>query len=98
MPPALPSVLLVSNTPLRAFRLAASGSGGEAGPIALALAAREALAGRSAGEALASPRPDAADRLGRVVLVHCPGYLPGVAGSCTWAADPRGHGLALGAD
>ena len=24
-------------------------------------------------------------------------YLPGVPGSCSWAADPRGHGLAIGA-
>lgn len=98
VPPALPSVLLISNTPLGAFRLAAAASGGEAGPIALAVAAREALARRAAVEAVATPRPGLADRLGRVSLLHCPGYLPGDPSSCSWAADPRGHGLALGAD
>ncbi|MCS6920793.1 MAG: gamma-glutamyltransferase family protein, partial [Elioraea sp.] len=98
VPPALPSVLLISNTPLGAFRLAAAASGGEAGPIALAVAAREALARRAAVEAVATPRPGLADRLGRVSLLHCPGYLPGNPSSCSWAADPRGHGLALGAD
>lgn len=98
VPPALPSVLLISNAPLRAFRLATAASGGEAAPIALALAAREAMAGRSAADALAAARPAEADRLGRVSLVHCAGYLPRDPASCSWAADPRGHGLALGAD
>ena len=39
-----------------------------------------------------------AERLGRVTLVSCPGYLPRDPRTCTWAADPRGHGLAIGAD
>ncbi|MFQ3622014.1 MAG: gamma-glutamyltransferase [Acetobacteraceae bacterium] len=98
VPPALPTVTLVSNTALRAFRLAAAASGGEAAPIALAVASREAMQGRIAAEAVAAPRPGAAERLGRVSLIHCPGYLPGVPATCTWAADPRGFGLAVGAD
>ena len=98
VPPALPSVLLMSNSPLRAFRLAAAASGGEASPIALALAAREAMVGRSAADAVSAARPAEADRVGRVSLVHCAGYLPRDPSSCSWAADPRGHGLALGAD
>jgi len=98
VPPALPTVLLVSNPSLRAFRFAAAASGGEAAPVALAVAAREALTGRTAAEAVAAPRGESADRLGRVLLFHCPGYLPRTPASCTWAADRRGFGLALGAE
>jgi hypothetical protein len=32
------------------------------------------------------------------MLISCPGYLPRDPATCTWAADPRGHGLAIGAD
>jgi hypothetical protein len=32
------------------------------------------------------------------MLLSCPGYLPRDPVTCTWAADPRGHGLAIGAD
>lgn len=98
VPPALPTVLMLANRNLRAFRAAGTASGGEGAPAALALALHRALGGMPAGQAVSAPRSGAAERLGRVSLVSCPQYLPGVPGSCTWAADPRGHGLALGAD
>ena len=98
VPPALPTVLLVANEPIRAFRAAAAASGGAGAPLALALAVRQAIGGAAAAEAVAGPRAGEAERLGRVMLLSCPGYLPRDPRSCSWAADPRGHGLAIGAD
>ncbi|GIX08787.1 gamma-glutamyltransferase [Elioraea sp.] len=98
VPPALPTVLMVANANLRAFRAAGAASGGEGAPMALAVALHRALGGAAAAEAVAAPRPGAAERTGRATLVSCARYLPGVPGSCSWAADPRGHGLAIGAD
>ena len=34
--------------------------------------------------------------LGRVNAIHCPGGLAREAESCTFRADPRGHGLGVG--
>ena len=100
VPPALPSLLMVTNANVRAFRLAAVASGGEAAPVALGAAAARALAGETASAALAAPRSfrGAEDTTSRVNLVSCARYLPGSNASCSWAADPRGNGLALGAD
>jgi gamma-glutamyltranspeptidase/glutathione hydrolase len=100
VPPALPSLLMVTNENLRAFRLAAVASGGASAPVALGAVAARALAGEAAPAALAAPRSfrGAEDRTSRVNLIHCTRYLPGSNASCSWATDPRGHGLALGAD
>jgi gamma-glutamyltranspeptidase/glutathione hydrolase len=75
-------------------------SGGEAAPVALGAAAARALAGETASAALAAPRSfrGAEDAASRVNLISCARYLPGSNASCSWAADPRGNGLALGAD
>ncbi|MCU0986452.1 MAG: gamma-glutamyltransferase family protein, partial [Acetobacteraceae bacterium] len=100
VPPALPAVLMVTNPNVRAFRLAGTASGGEAAPVALGAAAARAMAGESAQAALAGPRSlrGAEDGVSRANLISCSRYLPGSNGSCTWATDPRGSGLALGAD
>ncbi|WP_439580425.1 gamma-glutamyltransferase [Elioraea sp.] len=98
VPPALPTVLLVANPNIRGFRAAGAASGGEGAPAALALALRRALGGAAAREAVSAPRAGEAERIGRVMLLSCPGYLPRDPRTCTWAADPRGHGLAIGAD
>jgi gamma-glutamyltranspeptidase/glutathione hydrolase len=98
VPPALPTVLLVANDNIRAFRAAAAASGGPGAPMALALTVQRATGGATATQAVAAPRPGEAERTGRVMLLSCPGYLPRDPATCTWAADPRGHGLAIGAD
>jgi gamma-glutamyltranspeptidase/glutathione hydrolase len=100
VPPALPSLLMVTNANLRAFRLAAVASGGEVAPVALGAAAARALSGETAAAALAAPRSfrGGADATSRVNLITCARYLPGSNAACSWAADPRGSGLALGAD
>jgi gamma-glutamyltranspeptidase/glutathione hydrolase len=100
VPPALPSLLMVTNANVRAFRLAAVASGGEAAPVALGAAAARTLAGETASAALAAPRSfgGVEDATSRVNVITCSRYLPGSNGSCSWAADPRGSGLALGAD
>ena len=89
-PPLLAAgIAHVPNT--RAFRAAAAGSGQAAAPVAVGTALAGALRGADATAALAGvPEP------GRGLLVTCPRTLPGVADSCTAAADPRGAGLALG--
>jgi hypothetical protein len=66
--------------------------------MALALTVQRATGGATATQAVAAPRPGEAERTGRVMLLSCPGYLPRDPATCTWAADPRGHGLAIGAD
>jgi gamma-glutamyltranspeptidase/glutathione hydrolase len=100
VPPALPTLLMVTNPNLRAFRLAGAASGGEAAPIALGAAAARAMAGEAAPAAVAAPRSlrGIEEGLSRVTLISCARYLPGESGACSWAADPRGAGLALGAD
>ena len=44
--------------------------------------------------ALLRPVPDP----GRANVISCAGYLPGDTGSCGWATDPRGAGLAVGSN
>lgn len=98
VPPAMPAVLIVANHHIRALRAAAAASGGAAAPVALAAALQRALGGMGATDAVAATRVGAAERTGRVLLASCPGYLPRDPRGCGWAADPRGHGLAIGAD
>ena len=35
---------------------------------------------------------------GRINLISCAGYLPGAENSCSWLADPRNAGLAVGSN
>jgi gamma-glutamyltranspeptidase/glutathione hydrolase len=91
-PPPL-GLVLAANANLRAFRLAAAGSGQEAAPAAAAGAAAQALRGQPAAAAIEAGVPNP----GRAVLISCQRYLPGSEQSCGAAADPRGFGVALGA-
>lgn len=96
--PLLP-VLLVANDRVRAFRYVAAASGGASAPGALAAAAARTLGGlQPVADAVAAPRPGLPQGEGRVVAINCWRYLPGDAGQCGWAADPRSSGLAVGGD
>jgi gamma-glutamyltranspeptidase/glutathione hydrolase len=85
---------LAFNPNLRAFRMAAAGSGqgvahmAVAGPMALHL-----LRGMAPAEALAGGSPEPA----RTQLGVCLNYLPGSPDRCFALSDPRGTGVALGA-
>ncbi|HEY4253317.1 MAG TPA: gamma-glutamyltransferase [Roseomonas sp.] len=90
--PAPLSVVLVQNTNLRAFRMAAAASGQQSAPVAAAATALGVLRGQPPQAVIPTlPEP------GRAVAASCPRYLPGAASECTAAADPRGTGLAVGA-
>ncbi len=84
---------IVYNANIHRFRAAAGGSGQEAAPLAVAMALAEALADTGqTPHPLPVPPPDP----GRANVIQCDRYLPGADGSCGWATDPRGAGLALG--
>jgi gamma-glutamyltranspeptidase/glutathione hydrolase len=90
--PPLLSAAIAHNPNLRGFRAAVAGSGQHGAPMAVA-APLVVLAqgGTAAAAAAAAPDP------GRAAVIACPRYLPGNAGSCDAATDPRGAGLAVGA-
>jgi len=89
----IPSILLASNRSVRAFRGAYVASGQADAPAGVAIAAARDLLGREAlADSVASGGPAA-----RVGAIHCPGYLPNANTTCRWATDPRGAGLAIGA-
>jgi gamma-glutamyltranspeptidase/glutathione hydrolase len=44
------------------------------------------------GQAMPALVPDP----GRANVIGCASYLPDASGSCRWASDPRGAGLAVG--
>ncbi len=46
------------------------------------------------GQAMSVPVPDP----GRANVIDCASYLPDQTSSCRWATDPRGGGLAVGAN
>lgn len=98
VPPPLPA-LIVANDRVRAFRFAGSASGGAGAAAALALVVRAAeQEGVALEAAIARGREGLSQGEGRVSAIHCPGFLPGRTETCTWRADPRGAGLAVGAD
>ncbi|GAB0116918.1 gamma-glutamyltransferase [Acidisoma sp. 7E03] len=84
------SAALIWNKPTNAFRAAVGGSGQEGAPLAVAVAADNAL--RRQGENFGATVPEP----GRMNGVNCPARVPGDFGSCVWVTDPRGDGLATG--
>ena len=91
VPPPLLAAAIAWNPNLRAFHAAVGGSGQEGAPIAVAAGLSNALRG---GTAIPTPVPEP----GRENAILCSRYLPDSEGSCTWAADSRGNGLALGSN
>jgi gamma-glutamyltranspeptidase/glutathione hydrolase len=88
-PAPLLSLAMQVNRSQHAFHAMSAGSGQEGAPLA---AATGLFAGLAAQLPAQPPEP------GRANVVACPGYLPGNDKSCIWSADPRGFGLAKGAD
>jgi len=86
--PALALTMLVDRAKER-FHAMSGGSGQEGAPMAAAY-------GLFAG--LFGPMPALPPEPGRANVVACPGYLPGGDKTCVWSTDPRGAGLASGAD
>lgn len=86
-PPVL-AAGLVHNANRRAFRAAAAGSGQQQAAAAAGGALRALLGGQT--PAVADP--------GRFNAIGCPGLVPGRETTCRWYTDPRGYGLAVGAD
>jgi gamma-glutamyltranspeptidase/glutathione hydrolase len=91
MPPALLSAALTYNGNVKAFRAAVGGSGQAGAPLATAFAMAQTL---DNGAAMSSPVPEP----GRANVIACGRYLPDAEGSCGWATDPRGAGLAVGSN
>jgi gamma-glutamyltranspeptidase / glutathione hydrolase len=81
---------LIWNKPTNSFRAAIGGSGQEGAPLAVGLAADNALrhSGRDFGMVVPEP--------GRVNAINCPDRVPGSFKSCIWLTDPRGDGIATG--
>ncbi|MDE2005631.1 MAG: gamma-glutamyltransferase [Rhodospirillales bacterium] len=88
-PPPLLAAALAWNPNLHAFRAEVAGSGQDGAPLAVAAAMQNTLA---SGRPMPVPVPDP----GRAQAIACARYLPSESGSCGWAADPRGGGLASG--
>ena len=92
--PPLLAAGIAFNRNLRAFRMAAAGSGQEAAGIAVAgPMALHLLRGQAPAAALANGSPEP----GRTQLGVCLNYLPGSPDRCVALSDPRGAGIALGA-
>ncbi len=87
--PALSAAIVYATRTRMAFKAAATGTGQEGAPLALAVALQQSLAAR---QALPNPVPEP----GRANVVVCPSELPGAPDRCSWATDTRGHGLAAG--
>lgn len=89
MPPPLLAAAIVYSTNIKAFKLAMTGTGQDGAALGLAAGLQQTLA---SGRLMPNPVPDP----GRANAVFCARYRPGPASACTWAADPRDSGLALG--
>lgn len=90
-PPPLLAAGIAWNDNLHAFRAAVGGSGQEGAALAAAVAMANTL---RSGEPMPAPVPEP----GRANVIACSRYLPGSQGSCGWATDPRGAGLAAGSN
>lgn len=88
-PPPLLTAGIAFNPSLNAFHAEASASGQGAAGVAEAVALANAL---RSGVPMPAPVPDP----GRANVISCSRYLPSAAGSCGWATNSRGAGLALG--
>jgi gamma-glutamyltranspeptidase/glutathione hydrolase len=92
-PASVPTPLLAAalawNRPTHSFRAAAGGSGQEGAPLAAALAMMNTL---RSSQAMGGVVPEP----GRANVIACSRYLPDQSGTCAWATDPRGFGLASG--
>ncbi len=95
VPPPLLSAAIAWNNNLHAFRAAVGGSGQAAAPLAAAVALVQALADR---RNVANPMPAPVPDPGRANVIECTHYLPDAEGTCGWATDPRGAGLAVGSN
>ena len=84
------SAAIIWNKPTNSFRAAIGGSGQQGAPLAVGMAAADAL--RDRGKYFGTTVPDP----GRVNAVNCPARVPGDIHSCVWMTDPRGHGEAIG--
>ena len=84
------SAAIIWNKPTDSTRAVIGGSGQEGAPLAVAVAAEDAL--RRQGESFGNTVPDP----GRINGVNCPARVPGDFKSCVWVTDPRGDGLATG--
>lgn len=93
VPAPLLSAAMAFNPGLPAFRALAGGSGQQGAAVAAAAAIGQALEDTGVP---ARPRPGAVPDPGRANVIACSRYLPENGGSCGWAVDPRGQGLALG--
>lgn len=91
VPPPLLSAALAWNPNIPGFRAVVTGSGQQGAPMAVALGMADALKGRL-------PMPQPVPDPGRANAIACAGFLPRNPGSCGWATDPRGAGLAIGAN
>jgi len=90
-PPPLLAAAIAWNENLHVFRAAVAGSGQAGAATAVADGMLLTLHGN---RPIPAPVPDP----GRVNVVACPGYLPKEPGSCAWATDSRGAGLAVGSN
>ncbi len=91
VPPPLYAAAIAWNDHLNAFRAEVGGSGQAAAPMAVAVGMLNTL---TTGASMAAPVPDP----GRANVIGCASYLPDATGSCRWATDPRGGGLAIGSN
>jgi gamma-glutamyltranspeptidase/glutathione hydrolase len=89
LPPPMLAAAMAYSTRNRLFRAEVAASGQQAAALATAAGMLGALRGT-----LPPPVPDP----GRANAIACAGYLPDEQSSCRWATDPRGAGLALGAN
>ena len=88
-PRPLLALAMLTNPAKQAFRAMAGGSGQETAPLAAAIGLLAGVAGRLPAT---PPEP------GRANAIACSLYLPPNSGSCQWATDPRGFGLAVGSN
>ena len=89
--PPLLAGAIAWNSNLGAFHAAVGGSGQEGAPLAVAAGMFNAL---RSGSAIPSAVPEP----GRENAIVCARYLPDSEGSCSWATDSRGNGLAVGSN
>jgi gamma-glutamyltranspeptidase / glutathione hydrolase len=92
-PAAVPPPLLAAAMAYgeKGFRAAVAGSGQEGAPLAVADGVVNTI---DTGQPMPTPVPEP----GRANVIACPGYVPESPGSCGWATDPRGEGLAVGSE